>query len=305
MVAGRDGGHPGGALLVGQRGDGVVGAAELERADALQVLGLQEHLRAGRLVERARGQHRRAVGDASIRRAAAWTSSSAITGPPAAGAPSDPPSRRAAAEPRAANAAATSSASARSRPGDHQPLGRPLHQRGDLEQQRPHEVRGHGRRPRARRAAQVAARRLDLDAVVARAVARRRPPRPPRRRTRAPASKPSFAAAIASTPEPQPQSASGAAGGSPISSASDSRVVSWAPVPNAWRGLDRDVDRARRLRLPRRAHAQVGPTSTRPGARCASARPSRRRPRWSRRRRARRRRPPAGRAASGSSPGAP
>ena len=62
-------------------GDGVVGAAELERADALQVLGLQEHPCAPVASSSARdGQHRRAVRDAldaAARRR--WTSSSAIT----------------------------------------------------------------------------------------------------------------------------------------------------------------------------------------------------------------------------------
>ena len=48
-------------LRIGQRIHRVVATAELERAHALQVLGLAEHLRAELRVERARRQHRRAV----------------------------------------------------------------------------------------------------------------------------------------------------------------------------------------------------------------------------------------------------
>ena len=59
-----------GTLAHGRGGKLVVGAAELERAHALQVLGLEEDLRAEQGVERGRGQHRRAVrerGDALVR----------------------------------------------------------------------------------------------------------------------------------------------------------------------------------------------------------------------------------------------
>ena len=51
-------------LGLGERRDGVVGAAELERAGALQALGLQRDPRAEALVERARAHDRRAVRDA-------------------------------------------------------------------------------------------------------------------------------------------------------------------------------------------------------------------------------------------------
>ena len=51
-------------LGLGERRDRVVGAAELERADALQALGLERDPRVEALVERARAHDRRAVRDA-------------------------------------------------------------------------------------------------------------------------------------------------------------------------------------------------------------------------------------------------
>src|SRR5690606_9592197 len=65
VVAGRvgqDARTPG--LLVEPR-EGVVRATKLEGADALEVLGLEEDARAHPLVERARSEDRRAVGDAA------------------------------------------------------------------------------------------------------------------------------------------------------------------------------------------------------------------------------------------------
>src|SRR4051794_40561466 len=48
--------------------------------------------------------------------------------------------------------------------------------------------------------------------------------------------KPSFDAAIASTPDPQPRSQNEPPGSSSSSSSRHSRVVGWVPVPNAWPG---------------------------------------------------------------------
>ena len=50
--------------MLRQRGDLVVRAAELERAAALEALGLEVHRRAREPVERSRGEDRRAVRDA-------------------------------------------------------------------------------------------------------------------------------------------------------------------------------------------------------------------------------------------------
>ena len=52
MVAGRERDHAAGALFVRYRGQLVIGAAKLERAGALQRLGLEKHPRAGQRVER-------------------------------------------------------------------------------------------------------------------------------------------------------------------------------------------------------------------------------------------------------------
>ena len=52
---------PRGGLVRGQRPHRIAGAAELERADALQVLGLEGDATAGERVQRARAQHRRDV----------------------------------------------------------------------------------------------------------------------------------------------------------------------------------------------------------------------------------------------------
>ena len=64
MVARREGDHAAGTLLRRELRDRVVGAADLEGADALLVLALEEELRAGQRVSRARAQHRRAVSHA-------------------------------------------------------------------------------------------------------------------------------------------------------------------------------------------------------------------------------------------------
>ena len=63
MIAGREGHHAAGALVHRDRRQLVVGAAELERAGALQGLGLEEHARAGERVEHRRRHQRRVQGD--------------------------------------------------------------------------------------------------------------------------------------------------------------------------------------------------------------------------------------------------
>ncbi len=64
VVARRERDHAAPPRLVRELRERVVGAAELERAHALQVLALEEQRCAGPRVRRARGQDRRAVGDA-------------------------------------------------------------------------------------------------------------------------------------------------------------------------------------------------------------------------------------------------
>ena len=64
VVPGARGGHACAALLLAERRDRVVGAADLERARALEVLGLEEHLASGELRERLRRIERRLAGDA-------------------------------------------------------------------------------------------------------------------------------------------------------------------------------------------------------------------------------------------------
>jgi len=64
VVARRPGAHAARALGRAQARDRVVGAAELEGAAALQVLGFEEHRRAGARIERARGDDRGLVRDA-------------------------------------------------------------------------------------------------------------------------------------------------------------------------------------------------------------------------------------------------
>ena len=93
---------------------------------------------------------------------------------------------------------------------------------------------------------------------------------------------PSRAAAIASTPEPQPRSTQRAAGLGARAAARGTGASSGArPCRTPARGRSRRRRSARRAaRVPRRAHAQRPPTCDRAGGRRASARPSRRRPRW-------------------------
>jgi hypothetical protein len=62
MVARGKGHHAGLALRGAEARQGVEGAPELEGAHALQVLALEEDAGAQRLVQRARGEHRSAVG---------------------------------------------------------------------------------------------------------------------------------------------------------------------------------------------------------------------------------------------------
>ena len=64
VVAGRRGDDAARAALLAQRGELGRRAAHLERARELEVLGLEHHLPAGALGDRARREHRRAPGDA-------------------------------------------------------------------------------------------------------------------------------------------------------------------------------------------------------------------------------------------------
>ena len=65
MVAGRERDHAAGLLFRGELRDGVVGATELERPHALEVLAFEEQLGAGQRIGRRRSQHRGLVGDAT------------------------------------------------------------------------------------------------------------------------------------------------------------------------------------------------------------------------------------------------
>ena len=65
VVAGGVGDDTVGACLRIKRGDGVVSPPELEGADALERLGLEEGPRPDTFVEGARGEHRRVVGNAA------------------------------------------------------------------------------------------------------------------------------------------------------------------------------------------------------------------------------------------------
>ncbi len=67
VVARGIGDHAAPLLLGRQAGERVVGAAELERAAALQVLAFEKHAGAGALIDGARSQHRRAMGYAGER----------------------------------------------------------------------------------------------------------------------------------------------------------------------------------------------------------------------------------------------
>jgi hypothetical protein len=58
MVAGREGDHPGTPLRLAQLGDGVIGAAEFEGADALEILAFEKQLGADNMVRLTRGHHR-------------------------------------------------------------------------------------------------------------------------------------------------------------------------------------------------------------------------------------------------------
>ena len=162
-----------------------------------------------------------------------------------------------------------------------------LDPRGDLEQQRADEVGEHGRRPRAGRAAHVAARDLDRHAVGR--ARRRASPRPTRPRRRTPAPAPSRASRPRS-PARRCRSPSRRA----------RRRLRARPAARATAGssrarrcrtparVDHDVQRALARRLPRRAHAQRADVDRH--VERAPARPTRRAPRSWRRRRARRRR---------------
>ena len=65
VVAGGMGDHAGAGAIGIQRPHRIAGAAELECATALQMLGLERQLRAGQRIQRARAQHR---GHAGVRR---------------------------------------------------------------------------------------------------------------------------------------------------------------------------------------------------------------------------------------------
>ena len=170
-----------------------------------------------------------------MRRAAAWTSSKPITRASSSSALHSPPSRR-----------ATSRVGRERRRRPRRPRGAAGRRRSCARAGAPG-----GRRPRAA-AGGRGWRSRSARTGPARGAGRSATPRPRRRcRARRPrvaatdaastsqpvtGAKPSLAAAIASTPEPQPQSASAPPGSSSISSASERRVVSWAPVPNACAG---------------------------------------------------------------------
>ena len=64
VIAGRERDHAAGALFGRHRRELVVGAAELERAGALQGFGFEKNAAAGHGVERGRGQKRRVQRDA-------------------------------------------------------------------------------------------------------------------------------------------------------------------------------------------------------------------------------------------------
>ena len=195
------------------------------------------------------------------------------------------------------------------------------------QQQRREQVRGDRRAPRRpdRRAGRAGARRASTP--FTRAFAPRRLHATGSLSSATTGAQPSRAAAIASTPDPQPRSTNpppGAAASSSISSR-HSRVVAWAPVPNACPGsITRSIsgpraraptaaarsavlhEHQRPVELPPALGPVVGdlgacaprPTRRRPppSARAApAARPARRTPRTRRRRR--RRRPPRPRSA--------
>jgi hypothetical protein len=61
VISRRIGEHPALSILGRQPRHRVIGAPELERAHPLEVLALEEHLRAGALVHGARSHHRRAM----------------------------------------------------------------------------------------------------------------------------------------------------------------------------------------------------------------------------------------------------
>ena len=192
----------------------------------------------------------------SIRRAAAWTSSSEIIG--TAGWRTSrrrrgaPPARARA----RANAATTSSTSPASSPEAISRSGGRSITRGDLEQQRPHEVGEHGRRPRAGRAAQIAARRPSTRDAVRPAAASVAATDSRSWSQASTGSKPSRAAATARIPEPQPQSASGPPGGSADQQLERQPRARVRAGAERLPGIDHHVERARPLRRPRRAHAQ-------------------------------------------------
>lgn len=64
MIAGRNRHNGAGLLRRRQRGEGMIGLTKLEGSDALKVLALQEHGRAGSLTQCARCKNRRHVSDA-------------------------------------------------------------------------------------------------------------------------------------------------------------------------------------------------------------------------------------------------
>ena len=130
--------------------------------------------------------------------------------------------------------------------------------------QRRGQVGDHGRRQRGR----GCSRRLTRAARARPRCARRSlpPPRSPPARGRTPSTglQPSFAAAIASTPEPVPRSRErrprrACSRLSSSSSSRHSRVVAWAPVPKARPGSIDDVDRT-----SHRARSQEGRSQIRP-----------------------------------------
>ena len=109
-----------------------------------------------------------------------------------------------------------------------------------------------------RLAAQVPALDRSSATPLARAFSRVPPPPPARSPPRSPARSRAWPPRSPARPSRSPGRRTSRRGSSSSSSSSDSRVVGWAPVPNAWPGSMHQVDDAGLAgrRRPRRAHPQ-------------------------------------------------